>query len=293
MSSYELKIIIEAETAELITEILENHHAEAISFSDAEDQPIYEPELNKLQLWHKTQITALFHEFSELKDTLEILKNSLKNLNFSIQELQNQNWVEITQANFRPKKFGTRLWVCPPWEIIKPTRNEKVLLINPGLGFGTGSHPTTQLCLEWLDSHISSQQIVIDYGCGSGILALAAIKLGAKKVYAIDYDEQALEATNNNAQLNNISAASLNICLPKALTIIKADILIANILLQPLLDLANKFTDLIKENGEIALSGILKTQVDEIVNMYSQWFELEIKYEKEWALVFGKKINIE
>lgn len=293
MSSYELKIIIEAETAELITEILENHHAEAISFSDAEDQPIYEPELNKLQLWHKTQITALFHELSELKDTLEILKNSLKNLNFSIKELQNQNWVEITQANFRPKKFGTRLWVCPPWEIIKPTRNETVLLINPGLGFGTGSHPTTQLCLEWLDSHISSQQIVIDYGCGSGILALAAIKLGAKKVYAIDYDEQALEATNNNAQLNNISAASLNICLPKALTIIKADFLIANILLQPLLDLANKFADLIKENGEIALSGILKTQVDEIVNMYSQWFELKIKYEKEWALVFGKKINIE
>lgn len=286
----EAKISLPENALDAVSDILQENHALAITYIDASDQPLYEIELNTLHLWKNTQIIALFENKLILQNALDNIKKIYPDLHYEISEVPDKNWVEITQANFKEKKFGQRLWVCPPWKKIAQKKSEKVLVLNPGLAFGTGSHPTTELCLEWLDSHINMQKIVVDYGCGSGILALAAIKLGAKTVYAVDHDKQALEATKNNATLNHISKNKLKVCLPDDLPNIQADVLIANILKDPLIELAASFVKLIKNKGNIVLSGILKDQIQDIYQYYSQWFELESFCRDEWAIITGIKM---
>jgi ribosomal protein L11 methyltransferase len=227
-----------------------------------------------------------------MQPVLALLKKSpllTDNFAYKIELLEDKDWEREWMDNFHPMKFGERLWVCPSWKPV-PDENAVNVMLDPGLAFGTGTHPTTALCLAWLDSQNLQDKIVIDFGCGSGILAIAALKLGAKRVIGIDIDPQAITASRDNAQRNNVSE-QLELYLPADLpTGVVADVLVANILAGPLRELSTNIEAVVKENGLLALSGILQQQADELVEVYSQWFKMdkpEIK--DEWARLSGIK----
>ena len=189
----------------------------------------------------------------------------------------------------KPQQFGNRLWIYPSW--ITPSKNSVTnMILDPGLAFGTGSHPTTSLCLNWLDNNLIPSQHIIDYGCGSGILAIAAALLGASKVYAVDNDPQAITATLSNMEKNKISNQSIQTFCPEALPQVKVDLLIANILANPLIQLSEIFLTLIKPSGKIVLSGILEEQVEKVFYHYKSNFEFEKPQLNDgWALIAGSR----
>ena len=193
-------------------------------------------------------------------------------------------------ARFQPMRFGRRLWVCPRWQT-PPQPDDVTVMMDPGLAFGTGTHPTTALCLEWLDEHDIRDRTVIDYGCGSGILAIAAAKLGARQVWAVDYDPQALTATADNAAENGVGRR-LSVHQPDELEELNCDILLANILAAPLLELAPRFAHLVRPNGQIVLSGILDEQADAVMAKYRAWFNMEpAATREEWVRLSGQRSN--
>ena len=185
--------------------------------------------------------------------------------------------------NFHPMKFGQRLWICPSWREV-PEPNAVNVMLDPGLAFGTGTHPTTALCLEWLESLDLSGKTVIDFGCGSGILAIAAIKLGAHKVVGIDIDPQALLASKDNAERNGV-ADKLEVYLPQEQPQnLVADVVVANILAGPLRELSTVIASLVKPNGDLAMSGVLDTQAQDVATYYNGVFNIEpIKELNEWC----------
>lgn len=202
-------------------------------------------------------------------------------------ELSPQDWQKKSIQDFKPMNFGKRLCVHPSWDTPQNNNRENIIL-DPGLAFGTGTHPTTALCLEWLDENIKGNETVIDYGCGSGILAMAAIKLGAQKVYAVDIDPEALIVTKENIKINKLPTEKIEVLLPEELPEIKADILIANILANPLMDLAPLFKTLIKPQGKIALSGILAEQQTTVKKHYEKWFLInQPQAQNEWIILNG------
>ncbi len=208
-----------------------------------------------------------------------------------IKKIADEDWVRRSLDQFKPMKFGKRLWICPSW-FTPPEPNDVNIILDPGLAFGTGTHPTTALCLEWLDEHINAQHLVIDYGCGSGILSLAALKLGAKRVFAVDNDEQALEATLRNGEKNGFIPPELQTYLPNELPVEQADLLIANILAQPLIELAPLFAKRVKPHGKLILSGILPSQTEEITKAYSPWFNMQPPdFKEEWSRISGNRID--
>ncbi|MFC6276138.1 50S ribosomal protein L11 methyltransferase [Psittacicella hinzii] len=282
--------------AEDISEFLSECGALSTTFSDNEDDPIFEPELNKVELWANTNITCLFDIDVDLDIIVNMLKEHLKVevLDYEIQVVEDQDWVRVCLDQFHPMKFGEKLWICPSNQTVEDP--EAVIVdLDPGLAFGTGSHPTTRMCLQYLDALAQTEQlqdkVVIDYGCGSGILAIAALKLGAKVAYGVDIDPQAIEATIANAK-NNQVAERLETYLVEdfAHQEEQADILVANILAGPLVELAPALSKLVKPQGLIALSGILDIKAQDIVAAYSDAFEiLSIEYDEEWVRVTGKK----
>lgn len=285
----EIHINTVAEHAKMLEEELFVLGAEAVTMQDAGDQPIYEPALHESSLWQETTVIGLFAHDQDSDPIIHSLKQHQANQeikNFYVKHLADQDWVRASLKNFQPLQFGKRLWVCPSWHT-PPNPNSVNVILDPGLAFGTGTHETTHLCLEWLEQHIQSQSCLIDYGCGSGILGIAALKLGAKHVIAVDHDSQALEATRHNAERNGLSTLQLETLLPSQPIPQKADILIANILAKPLIDLSYLFSSLLKPHGEILLSGILRDQVEEVVKAYQPWFNLkESTFKNEWACLF-------
>jgi ribosomal protein L11 methyltransferase len=190
--------------------------------------------------------------------------------------------------HFHPMRFGARLWICPSWQA-PPAPDAVNILLDPGLAFGTGTHPTTALCLEWVDQHGADYDEVIDYGCGSGILALAAAKLGARHVWAVDNDPQALLATRANAANNGV-AHLIDAVTPQALPALRTQLLLANILAQPLIDLADRFSAYVSPGGYIVLSGILTQQAASVAAAYQKHFEMAPWVGKdEWIRLVGKK----
>lgn len=284
----QLKIQTSRTHVETINQFLNLFDAVAITLQDAADQPLLEPDLGTTPLWDAVWIVSLFPNTIDGKKIIEFIQQQLPPgsiLNYQIEQITDQNWERAWLDNFKPMHFGHSLWVCPS-VIDPPDPNAVNIILDPGLAFGTGTHPTTALCLEWLAENPPLDKVVIDYGCGSGILAIAALKLGAKKVYAVDHDEQALEATLENAKRNQINLKHLDICFPQQLPSIKADIILANILAKPLMELAPTFSNLLKKNGKIILSGILNDQVDEVKNSYHQYFKIDSVIEKEnWARI--------
>ena len=281
--------------AEQLSDLLSEAGANAVTFLDSADQPLYEPPVGETPLWSRTRVMGLFDAATDINHvveqvSVELAPNPLPD--WRVSPLEDKDWEREWMDNFKPMSFGERLWIIPSWT--EPPHPEATnILLDPGLAFGTGTHPTTALCLQWLDTHSTQQKIdydeVIDYGCGSGILAVAAALLGAKHVWAVDNDPQALIATRDNATKNKM-AKSIEAVLPEALPDIKTPLLLANILAQPLMDFAEHFAGHVTPGGHIVLSGILAEQAEQVAFSYLPWFAMEAPALQDgWVRLAGKR----
>ena len=288
MSWLQIKIPSSPEYAELFEDLLLESGCAAVTFQDAEDNPIFEPDLGTTPLWQSTVVTGLFSAEYDLQSTLAFIRTELNaRLNddqvipeVSAEILEDKDWERAWMDTYHPMQFGQRLWVCPSWRDV-PDPTAVNLLLDPGLAFGTGTHPTTALCLEWLDAQPLEGQSVVDYGCGSGILGIAALLLGAASVVAVDIDQQALTATRDNLSRNQLPDNKLTTFLPEQVPALKADLLIANILAGPLVQLKSVFAELLKPGGRLLLSGLLNHQATDIHQAYNDCFILDELVEKD------------
>ncbi|CEG58029.1 50S ribosomal protein L11 methyltransferase [Legionella fallonii] len=278
-----------SEEVERLSEELEESGALSIMLTDKNDNPVLEPEPGTTPLWPEVIIQALFAQAEEAQLIKTQLALTRPTVTCHIEVLAEQDWERAWMDDFKPQRFGTRLWICPTWHT--PPEPEAVnLMLDPGLAFGTGTHPTTALCLTWLEQADLSNISVIDYGCGSGILSLAALKLGATTVHAVDIDEQALQATHNNAHSNNIEESRLFISKPEVLQD-PVDLIIANILLAPLISLKERFHQLLHPNAHLVVSGLLAEQAADLIKAYSSLFTpVTTEYLDGWALIVFARI---
>lgn len=281
-----LTLHIPADLADTITDFLNDNGALAVTLQAGDAQEIFEVPIDTTPLWQHTTISALFTadtDISILPSSLQSLIG-MQQLSYQMDTVVDQDWQKNCTDAFKPICFADKLWIYPSWHSITDD-NKARLLLDPGIAFGTGAHPTTALCVEWLANHIQGGETVIDYGCGSGILGLAAAKLGAAEIWCVDIDPQALAASQNNAQQN---AITLHTVLPEQLPVMTADVLIANILANPLIQLAPRFNSLLKVGAHIVLSGILAEQVNRIVETYRPWVNFSAPtFKDEWACVAG------
>lgn len=283
----QLRINTTSELAEQISEELEESGAVSVTFQDTFDTPVFEPLPGETKLWGNTDVIGLYDAQTDI-NRLKLLLG-LDQYSYKIEQLEDKDWEREWMDNFHPMQFGKRLWICPSWRDI-PNPNAVNVMLDPGLAFGTGTHPTTALCLTWLDSLDLTNKLVIDYGCGSGILAIAALKLGAKQVIGIDIDPQAIQASRDNAKRNNVSE-KLELYLSKDIPdTLQADVVVANILAGPLKELEPNISKLVKPQGSLGLSGILATQSSAVCNVYQPQFLLDPVIEQdEWCRITGKK----
>jgi len=294
MAWLSLKIEAKDNTAELISDALMDIGALSAIIEDAnaetpDEQPIFgEPGDPPPGIWQQNIVSALFDEQIIVKEVMQSLAKltGLNDLPYSTEIIQEQDWVRATQSQFEPIRIRDDLWIVPTWHSA-PNPEALNIVLDPGLAFGTGSHPTTHLCLAWLADHIKKQDSVLDYGCGSGILAIAAKKLGAGKVIGTDIDEQAILSSGLNAQQN---AADAKFYLPKDLPVGVYDIVVANILSSALSVLAPALAKSCKAQGHIALSGILREQTEQVSSIYAQWFDMHPPvFMDSWVLLTGSK----
>jgi ribosomal protein L11 methyltransferase len=266
--------------------------AVCITLCDAQDSPIYEPLPGDSPVWQHAVVTGMFEPTRQLEDLYDELikllpEHQVATASQSI--LEDQDWERVHLKHFKPIQCAHNLWVVPGW-LSPPDPSATNIQLDPGLAFGTGSHPTTRLCLEWMAYQDFNHQSVIDYGCGSGILAIAACKLGAASVFAVDIDQQALSASTENALRNDIEMDMLHISLVTQMENVAVDLLIANILSGPLIELAPRFADLVKPEGRIMLSGILKHQVNDVKSAYQPFFNLDaVKESEDWVRITGSR----
>lgn len=291
MAWLQLKINTNAENAEAIGNMLSANGAQAVTFVDAKDTPMYEPKPGEVMLWPDTQVVGLFDANHDVAGVVKRLSNAKvlgAGFPHKIDPLEDKDWEREWMDNFHPMQFGERLWICPSWRDV-PDPTAVNVMLDPGLAFGTGTHPTTALCLRWLDSLDLTDKVVVDFGCGSGILALAAIKLGAKRVVGIDVDPQALLASKENAKRNGVED-KLEVYLPEDQPALEADVVMANILSGPLLELQNIIVGYCKIDGKLVLSGILAEQIEKIESAYGDQITLEPSaVDGEWARVSGQR----
>ncbi|MFQ0973889.1 50S ribosomal protein L11 methyltransferase [Gilliamella sp. CG35] len=283
----QLKINTTSDLAEPISELLEESGALSVTFQDTYDTPVYEPLPGETKLWGNTDVIGLYDAQTDLDELKAIL--NLDQYSYKFEQLEDKDWEREWMDNFHPMQFGQRLWICPSWRPV-PDPNAINVMLDPGLAFGTGTHPTTALCLKWLDSLDLKDKLVIDYGCGSGILAIAALKLGAKRVIGIDIDPQAIQASRDNAERNNVSH-DIELYLTKDIPDnLQADVLVANILAGPLKELEPNINSLIKPAGLLGLSGILTSQSQSVCTAYQPHFDLDpVAEQEEWCRITGKK----
>jgi len=290
----QLKLNATSANAEDIGELLMSNEALSATFTDAHDTPVFEPLPGETRLWGDTDITGLYEADADMQAIVEVLKKSpllADDFAYKIDQLEDKDWEREWMDNFHPMQFGERLWICPSWKPV-PDENAVNVMLDPGLAFGTGTHPTTALCLAWLDGQDLQDKVVLDFGCGSGILAIAALKLGAKRVIGIDIDPQAITASRDNAERNGVSE-QLELYLPADLPEgVLADVLVANILAGPLRELSGSIEALVKPSGKLALSGILEQQAEELIETYGQWFVMDaVQVKEEWARLSGTKCS--
>ncbi|WP_237045415.1 50S ribosomal protein L11 methyltransferase [Aquipseudomonas alcaligenes] len=287
----QVRLAITPEQAETYEDALLGVGAVSVTFMDAEDQPIFEPDLGTTPLWSNTHLLALFEADTDpanLVAHLQLLTGGELPAH-EIEHIEDQDWERSWMDNFQPMRFGQRLWIVPSWHAA-PEPEAVNLLLDPGLAFGTGTHPTTALCLEWLDGQDLNDCSVIDFGCGSGILAIAALLLGAPQAIGTDIDPQALEASRDNAGRNGIDPARFPVYLPADMPQQPAEVVVANILAGPLVSLAPQITALVKAGGRLALSGILAEQAEEVRAAYADAFDLDPTAIKDgWVRISGVK----
>lgn len=270
----QLTLYTTKEHAETLSGRLESLGAASVTMQDAADQPLYEPPPGATPLWQLTNVVGLFDDSFDMDLILTHLRNALDGElpEHTLEVLEDQDWERAWMDDFKPMQFGKRLWIVPSWSEAPDTGGVNILL-DPGLAFGTGTHPTTRLCLEWLDAHDIKGKSVIDYGCGSGILAIGAALLGAGSVIGVDTDPQAITASDENARRNGISEA-IDAYLPGHEPKQAVDLLLANILAGPLAELAPLFAERVKRGGELVLSGILPEQAEGLREVYGEWFDM-------------------
>lgn len=292
----QVKLDISPSHAEQFEDLLLETGALSVTYQDTQDQPIYEPELGTTPLWSNTTITGLFDAQNDMQAVeqqvqlrLAAIADQVAPPKLKIEILEDKDWEREWMKSYQPMRFGERLWVCPTW-CDTPDPKAVNLMLDPGLAFGTGTHPTTALCLKWLDSIDLTGKTVTDYGCGSGILGVAALLLGAKSVLAVDIDDQALLATNTNLTRNQLAPELLRSYLPQDAPLEQSEVLLANILSGPLVELAPVIAERVVKGGKLALSGLLSSQQQEIIDAYQPWFDLDPTVEDEdWIRVTGTK----
>lgn len=273
---------------EQLSDLLLEAGAVSVTFQDAADEPVLEPAPGATPLWSRTRVVALFEAGVSTEALIDGLREPLGEAaeRIEVTTLDDRDWVRAWMDEFRPMRFGERVWICPSHQP-PPDPDAVNIHLDPGLAFGTGTHPTTALCLEWLDRHPPAGLEVIDYGCGSGVLAIAALKLGARHVWGVDNDPQALIATRDNAGRNGVGAG-VDVCLPEALPPVQADLMLANILANPLVGLAPTLSGHVRPGGGIVLSGILAEQVDAVCSAYAHAFEaLVVDQQDDWVRITG------
>lgn len=296
MSYRELVADTARDDAEALSDALMELGALSVSIEDADantpdEQPVFgEPGmLSEPRTWHHSRIVALLapEQDAELLLTAAANQLGLPVPAFETRDIEDQDWVRLTQSQFEPIPIGERIWVVPSWHQA-PDPQALILELDPGLAFGTGSHPTTRLCMEWIEKHVPANASVLDYGCGSGILAILASKCGAGDVVGIDIDPQAVVTANDNAERNRVAGPHLQFGLPDACPEQTFDIVVANILSNPLKVLASMLCGRVKPGGRIALSGVLERQAEEVAAAYAPWIALEVwRAHEGWVCLSG------
>jgi len=281
--------------AEQAEDILLQYGACSVTLKDAADEPILEPAPGETPIWQDIIATGLFNETENQQQLLLNIEAALADIERSISSeiLQDQNWTRSWMDHYHAMQFGERLWVCP-WHIDPPEADAVNLRLDPGLAFGTGTHPTTSLCLSWLDQHIQQQKTLLDFGCGSGILAIAALLLGLEQADGVDIDPQALEASLANAKANQVEER-LHLFSSEQFSAEhdqqQYEIVVANILSGPLVELAPILAGHTLADGDIVLSGILVEQADSIIEAYTPYFKMDAPLiEGDWVLIHGCRL---
>ena len=279
---------------EPLEEWLFEQGALAVSLEDNADEPLLEPGPGEMPLWQNVKVTALFTGSLNLAPIKQALPSSLLagNSRNDISTLEDRDWERVWMEDFTPIQMGPRLWICPSWT---PTPEDAPVpvLLDPGLAFGTGTHATTAMCLNALDGLVRGNERIVDFGCGSGILAIAALKLGARCALGVDNDPQAVVASRDNAQRNDIDANDFAVVMPDDGVIVEwdgsADLMVANILAGPLMELADQLIGLTAPGGTILLTGVLEAQAPELIDRYRS-VNLEVNQQRDgWVLLAGRK----
>ncbi len=294
MAWQSLRIEAGSDVAEALSDALMELGALSVGIEDADAEtpdelPIFgEPGIGEPGVWRRNVVSALFDDGLDLTAVINeaAAAAGITQPVYTVEAVPEQDWVRATQSQFEPIQISSRLWIVPTWHSA-PQSDAINIVLDPGLAFGTGSHPTTHLCLRWLTDHLRKGETVLDYGCGSGILAIAAKKLGAGKTLGVDIDAQAILASQQNAEQNQVEAG---FCLPDAMPAQSADVVVANILSIPLKMLAPLLAQSCRSGGRIALSGILAEQAEEVSAVYAQWFEMAPPvFMENWTLLSGIK----
>jgi ribosomal protein L11 methyltransferase len=289
MAWQQFSIITDEDTAPKIAAYLEKQGAVSVTYMDAEDEPVYEPAIGETKIWTNTQVVALYELNIDIERVKALVLKKFRNYELRdccIETVEDQEWERAWMEYYHPMKFADRLWVCPTDQEYYE-EGTVCLTLDPGLAFGTGTHPTTALCLEWLASHDLSNKIVIDYGCGSGILAVAAVLLGAKVAHAVDIDPQAITATESNALKNGV-ADKITCYLPEQFAPMQADVVLANILAKPLIEMSAAISALVVSGGALVLSGILAEQADSVIAAYQANINFNTPVQQEdWIRLDG------
>ncbi|MCX8744364.1 50S ribosomal protein L11 methyltransferase [Snodgrassella sp. B3882] len=296
MHYQQVVITVPQDQVDVLSDALIEHGALSTAIEDANagqenEQPIFgEPDMPTEEVWQQSNIVALFDQNSDIdlivKEAAQACTIAVPS--YCLETVQEQDWVRLTQSQFEPIQISDRLWITPSWHSIPNASDIINLQLDPGLAFGTGSHPTTHLCLQWLDQNIHGGEKILDYGCGSGILTIAALKLGAQSATGVDIDRQAIRASQDNALNNQVEAQFF---LPDDLPENEQyDIVVANILANPLRLLAQMLAERTRTGGQIVLSGILAEQTEELSSIYAQWFDLnQPKIDDGWVCISGTK----
>ena len=290
MDWLQISVDVSGSQVEMVSEAFTVMGALSVTVLDAGDEPLLEPAPGETPLWSNTRVIALFdaaQDIAELKQQLQaVLKTPVPDL--LVESLADRDWSNTWRDTFGAMQFGERLWVCPVGES-PPDPKAVVVHLDPGMAFGTGTHATTAFCLQWLDAHPPTSKSVIDYGCGSGILAIAAHKLGAATVVAVDIDPQALQATRENARRND---CDIDVLYPESLGQRSADLVLANILANPLVELAQDLSARVHAGGRLVMTGILAEQAEAVMAAYADGFVFaEPVYRDEWVLLEGVRQN--
>ncbi len=289
MPTIELHTRCDTAQADAVEETLFDLGALSVTFADAEDHAILEPGVGEMPLWKQVNVTGLFSDDADTEAIRSAFGQRFPELPLQQKTLPDQAWERAWLEHFKPMRFGQSTWVVPTG--FEPPRPDAVnLMLDPGLAFGTGTHDTTALCLQWIDAHDLRGQRIMDFGCGSGILAIAALLHGADSAWCTDIDPQAIEATLANAEKNGVAERVRIIAPDQVQQAPPPDILMANILAAPLLQLETTFAQLTRPGAGIILSGILREQADEVAAAYARDFvDIEPQFTEDWALLSARR----